>query len=198
MKSLLATASLVAALAVPASAETWYVDPTHTDVVAAWNHAGFSMQTLKFHEVEGSLEFVPGEVEAAQANFSILVDSVDTGLEILDTELKGEAFFNSAEYPTISFVSTSVEQTGEMTVTATGNLTMLGVTNPVSFEILVHNLGEHPLGQFFEYNQGEWLGMTATTSINRSEWGLGHLIPVGSDQIDITINVELKAGGFAG
>ncbi len=195
MKSLLLAAALSATASL-AVAETWYPDPTHTDVVITWNHAGFSLQTAKFHEVTGTLEFEAGNIAEAKADFGVVVSSVDTGVADLDKELVGEAFFDAANHPEIRFVSTSVEQTGDMSVTATGDLTIKGVTKPATFDIVVHNMGTHPLGEFFDYNKGEWLGMTATTTLNRSEWGVDTFIPVGSDAIDIQINTELRAGGW--
>lgn len=197
MKSTFLAAGLLVTTAItPVYAETWYPDPTHTDVVVSWNHAGFSIQTAKFHEVDGTLEFEPGNPAAAKADFSVIVSSVDSGVEMLDAELIGPQFFDAETYPAIRFVSTSVEQTGDMTVRASGNLTIKDVTKPATFDITVHNLGEHPVGQFFDYNKGEWLGMTATTTINRSEFGVDAFIPVGSDQIDIQINTEMRAGGW--
>lgn len=197
MKSTLFAAAIASATAVtPVFAETWVPDPTHTDVVITWNHAGFSMQTAKFHEVEGTLEFEAGNVADAKADFSVMVSSVDSGVEMLDTELVGAQFFDAENYPAIRFVSTSVEQTGDMTVRATGDLTIKDVTKPATFDITIHNMGEHPVGQLFDYYKGEWLGMTATTTINRSEFGVAAFIPVGSDEIDIQINTEMRAGGF--
>lgn len=195
MKSIL----LAAALSTTASlalAETWYPDPTHTDVVITWNHAGFSLQTAKFHEVTGTLEFEPGNIAGAKADFGVVAASVDTGVEALDAALISESYFDAANHPEMRFVSTSVEQTGDMSVTASGDLTIKGVTQPATFDIIVHNMGEHPLGSFFDYNKGEWLGMTATTTIKRSDFGVSELIPVGSDEIEIVINTELRAGGW--
>ena len=197
MKHFLLAAALTTATTVtPAFSETWYPDGTHTDVVITWNHAGFSLQTAKFHEVEGTLEFEAGKVDEAKADFSVVVSSVDTGVEALDKELIGPQFFDAETYPAIHFVSTSVEQTGEMSVKATGDLTIKDVTKPATFDIIIHNMGTHPLGDFFDYNKGEWLGMTATTTIKRSDFGVDYLIPVGSDEIDIQINTELRAGGW--
>lgn len=191
-----ATAFTATTALTPAFAETWYPDGTHTDVVITWNHAGFSMQTAKFHEVKGTLEFEPGKIAEAKADFSVVIASVDTGVELLDKELVGPQFFDTANYPDIRFVSTSVEQTGDMTVRATGDLTIKDVTKPATFDIVVHNMGPHPLADFFDYNKGEWLGMTATTTIKRSEFGVSTFIPVGSDEIDIQINTEMRAGGW--
>lgn len=191
----LAAAAFLAASAA-AQAESWVPDPSHTEVLIGWNHAGFSIQTAKFTEVEGALEFTPGDIVGAKADFSVIVSSVDTGVPDFDGHLQSADFFDAANHPAIRFVSTSVEQTGDMTVAATGDLTIKGVTQPVTFDITVHAMGEHPVGQFFDYYKGEWLGMTATATINRSEFGIDAFIPVGSDAIDITINTEMRAGGW--
>ena len=195
MKSFLLAAAL-STTASFATAGTWHPDPTHTDVVVSWNHAGFSIQTAKFHEVKGTLDFEPGDIAGAKADFSVVASSIDTGIETFDTELAGPAFFDAANHPDIRFVSTSVEQTGDMSVKAMGNMTMKGVTKPVVFDITVHSMGPHPVGGFLEYNQGEWLGMTATTTIKRSEFGVDPFIPVGSDEIEITISSEMRLGGW--
>jgi polyisoprenoid-binding protein YceI len=195
MKSL-AFAAALALTAPMAFAETWVPDPGHTRVTTTWNHAGFSMQAAQFQKVEGSLEFEAGDIAGAKADFSVMVDSVVTGIDALDTELKGPGFLDAANHPAIRFVSTSVEQTGDMTVKATGDFTMKGVTMPVTFDITVHSMGEHPVGQFFDYYKGEWLGLTATTTIKRSEFGVEAFIPVGSDEIQIEISSEMRAGGW--
>lgn len=199
MKTLLTSVALAGLVAIPgAQAEIWEIDPGHTEVVASWNHVGFSTQSLKFHEAEGQLDFTPGDPEGASAEFSILVDSVDTGVEMLDTELKGETFFDAAEYPRVTFVSRRVEQTGDMTLRVTGDLTVKDITAPATFEVTVNALGEHPLRDFFDVYQGQFLGLTATATVSRSEFGLGALAPTASDEIDIVINTEMKAGGFPG
>jgi len=195
--SAVAFAALISA-APAALAETWVPDPGHTEVLVSWDHSGFSRQSLKFHEVDGALTFEPGDVEGASAEFAIIADSVDSGVEMFDADLRGPNFLNVEEHPRITFISTEVEQTGDMSVRATGDLTIRGVTNPATFEITVHAMGEHPVGQFLDYYSGQWLGMTATTTIKRSEWGLDAFIPVGSDELQIVINTEMKAGGFGG
>ncbi|MEO1676608.1 MAG: YceI family protein [Pseudomonadota bacterium] len=200
MKSLLTAAGLAGALvlAPAAHAETWTADPSHTEVLVSWDHAGFSRQSLKFHAFEGALTFEPDNVEGASANFAIIADSVDSGVEMFDGHLKGETFLDVANHPQITFVSTGVVQTGDMTVEVTGEMTIKGVTNPATFEVTVHSLGEHPVGAFFDFYQGEWLGFTATATINRSDWGLAAMIPVGSDELEIVINTEMKASGSEG
>ncbi len=194
MKSFLLTTALAALAATAAHAETWVPDPAHTEVVIGWNHAGFSFQTAKFGEATGSLDFTPGDVAGASADFTVSVASIDSGVPDLDAHLQSADFFDVENYPTIRFVSTSVEQTGDMTVTATGDLTVKDLTAPATFEITVHQMGEHPVGAFYDFYKGEWLGLTATATIKRSDFGVDALIPVGSDEVTITINSEMKAG----
>ncbi|MEL6233584.1 MAG: YceI family protein [Pseudomonadota bacterium] len=189
----LTLAAAIFSLAVPAYADTFVPDPGHTEVLVAWNHAGFSIQTAKFHQVEGTLELDQDNIEAAKADFTVAVASVDTGVEAFDGHLQGGDFFDASSYPSVTFVSTGIEMTGEKTAKITGDLTMKGVTNPVIFDVTIHNIGDHPVGQFFDYYKGTWVGLTATATIKRSEFNMAAMIPVGSDEIEITINSEMKA-----
>ena len=200
MKTTLSALALTAGAlaAVPATAETWGIDPTHTTLIVSWNHAGFSTQSAVFHEFDGTLDLDLDNVEALSADFSVPVTSLSTGFEVFTNDLLGPNFFNAEEYPAVTFVSTSVEQTGDKTATVTGDMTILGQTNPVTFDVVVNNVGEHPVGQFMEPYQGTWIGLTATATILRSDWGMEAFIPVGSDEITIEINTEMKQGGFEG
>ncbi|MEL7105440.1 MAG: YceI family protein [Pseudomonadota bacterium] len=189
--------SFVPAFAPAAFAETWGMDPTHTEVLISWNHAGFSIQTAKFLEFDGTLEFTPGDVANASADFSVKVASVHTGVDAFTGHLLGGGFFDAEAYPEITFVSTSVEQTGDMSAMVTGDMTVKDVTKPVTFDVTVHSLGEHPAGRFAEPYEGEWLGFTAVADIKRSDFGVDAFIPVGSDEVTITINSEMRAGGFS-
>jgi polyisoprenoid-binding protein YceI len=187
------TSTALALTATVGFAQTWTPDPTHTEVRAYYNHAGFSEQSVEFREFEGALIFDPENVGAATAEFSIPVSSVSSGVEMFDDHLLGEALFDAANHPNLIFKSTSVEQTGDMTLKVTGDLSFRGRTNEVVFDVAVQNLGEHPVGPFFDFYKGTWLGFTAETTINRSEWGMDYLIPIGSDEVRIFISSEMKA-----
>ena len=196
---LLTTTALLGALTLGAAAqaETWGMDPTHTDVVVTWNHAGFSNQVANFYEFDGTMELDLDDISSLQASFSVPVASLSTGFETFDGHLKSADFFDAETHPEITFVSTSAEQTGEMSATVTGDMTVKGVTQPVTFDVTVHAVGEHPVGQFIEAYQGNWIGFTATAEILRSDFGVDNFIPVGSDAITITINSEMREGGFS-
>lgn len=194
MNRLISAAALLAATAGFATAEPWAIDPTHTDVVVAWNHAGFSTQVANFYEFSGTLDLDLEDLSSLKADFTVPVASISTGYEVFDGHLQSADFFDAATYPEIRFVATSAEQTGEMTARVTGDMTIKGVTRPVTFDVTVNALGEHPVGQFFDAYKGTWMGLTATAEIKRSDWGIDAFIPVGSDEVTITINTEMKQG----
>jgi polyisoprenoid-binding protein YceI len=149
---------------------------------------------MSFHEFSGSLTLDLDNVEAASADFTVPVASLSTGFAMFDSELKGANFLDAEAFPTIRFVSTGVERTGDMTAVVSGDMTIKGATKPASFEVTVHQIGEHPVGQFFDAYKGTWMGFTATARINRSDWGVSAFIPIGSDEITIEINSEMKQG----
>lgn len=173
-------------------AETWAADPDHTEVRVYWDHAGFSEQSLEFTKVDGSLTFSLNSVPDSTAFFSVPVSSLATGVERFNQDLWGATFFDVDTYPTISFQSTSFRQTGAKALKVTGELTIKDVTNEATFDVIVHSVGEHPVGQYFKAFQGNWLGVTAVATIKRSEWGMGAFVPIGSDEIRIVINSEMR------
>lgn len=186
------TAALAAAPAA-SFADAFAFDPGHTEVRIYWNHAGFSEQSAEFHVLEGGVTFSPDALTATKADVTVKTDSIDTGFEALDTHLKSADFFDAETFPDARFVSTGVEQTGERTAKMTGDLTLRGVTKPVTFDVTVINYGEHPVGAFYDYYKGQWLGARAETVINRSDWGIDMFVPVASDEIRVVISTEMKA-----
>lgn len=187
---------LALALTSPALAQSYEFEPGHTEVRFYWNHAGVSEQSGEWSGVSGTVDFDKDSPEATAASVTIAADSIDTGVEALDTHLKGADFFEVETYPEITFVSTGFRQTGADTGQLTGDLTIKDVTKPVTLDVEVEHMGEHPLGGFNEFYQGEWLGMSASTVINRSDFDVGLYAPMNSDAIRIEITSEMKNGGF--
>lgn len=173
-------------------AETWMVDPEHTEVRVYWDHAGFSEQSLEFTEVDGSLNFSLDSVPSSTAFFTIPVSSMETGVERFNNDLWSNTFFDVENYPLLSFNSTSFQQVGPKQLKVKGDLTIKDVTKEAEFDVTVHNVGEHPVGKYFKYFAGNWLGVTAVATIKRSEWNMGAFVPMGSDEIRIVINSELQ------
>ncbi|WP_118136071.1 YceI family protein [Oceanicella sp. SM1341] len=192
MLSTLAAAALVA-VATQASAETYTPDPGHTNVRASWTHVGFSRQQLNFRTVTGTVELDKDDLNSAKIDMTIDTSSLDTGVSALDEHLKSADFFDADEYGEAHFVSTSVEPTSDTTATVTGDLTIKDETHPVTLDVTLNAMGEHPLGQFMDFYKGDWIGVTATGTIKRSDWGLDMMVPAISDEIDLFISVEMKA-----
>jgi len=188
-----AFAAALAALPAASFADAFAFDPAHTEVRIYWTHAGFSEQSAEFHAIDGGVTFTPDALTATRADVTVKVDSIDTGFEALDTHLKSGDFFDAETYPEIRFVSTGVEQTGERTAKLTGDLTLRGVTKPVTLDVTVVNYGAHPVGAFYDFYKGQWLGARAETVVKRSDWGIDAFIPIGSDEIRVVISTEMKA-----
>ena len=184
--------AMAAALPIAVSADTTFVtDQGHTEVMFGWSHAGVTQQHGEFTKATGTLTLADS-MEDSSISVEIDAASVSSGFEALDKHLKSADFLDVEKYPTLTFQSTEVKSTGDTTMDVTGDLTLHGVTKPVTLQATMTLKGEHPLGKNFEYYQGEWVGMRATTEIDHQAFGVGAF---STGPIKITINSELKAEG---
>jgi polyisoprenoid-binding protein YceI len=173
-----------------ATADTTYAtDQGHTEVLFGWSHAGVTDQNAEFTKATGTLTLAEN-IEDSVVSVEIDANSLASGFEALDDHLKSADFLNVEKFPTLTFQSTSVKSTGENTMDVTGDLTIHGVTKPVTLQAEMTHKGEHPLGKAIEYYQGQWVGIKATTQIDHQEFGVGSF---STGPISITINSELKA-----
>jgi polyisoprenoid-binding protein YceI len=191
MKRFIGSTFTLAALAFApnmAAAQTWDIDPTHTSVGFEVRHF-FTKVAGKFNEVSGTVTFDPANPTAASTDITIPTASVDTRNERRDGHLKSADFFDTENFPNITFKSTKVEKAGENKFKVTGNLTMRGVTKPTVLDMEFLGSGPHMSG-------GKVAGFSATTRINRQDFGVswnktldtgGTLL---SDDVDIRIDVE--------
>ena len=175
--------------AVLADTTTFVTDQGHTEVMFGWDHVGVTRQHGEFTVATGTLTLADS-VEDSSISVEIDASSVSSGFEALDTHLKSDDFLDVEKYPTLTFESTSVKSTGDNTMDVMGDLTIHGVTLPVTLQAEMTLRGEHPLGQSIDYYQGEWVGITATTEIDHMAFGVG---PFSTGPIAITINSEMKA-----
>jgi polyisoprenoid-binding protein YceI len=173
--------------AVPAVSK-WVLDPENSSVGFVCKHVLSNVRGM-FHQPSGSVTL--DEATPANSRVSAQVDasSITTGVEERDTHLKGADFFDVAKYPTITFVSTGVSKSSTISFAVTGNLTMHGVTKPVTLATTV--------SAPFAHAGGIRRGIEATTSINRKDFGLAWEFPgegpgiVVGDTIKVTIDAEL-------
>jgi polyisoprenoid-binding protein YceI len=181
-------------VAAPAAAATYGLDAGHTEVRFYWDHAGVSEQSGEWGDVSGTVEFDPENIEATSISVTIKAASISTGFGPLDDHLRSGDFFEVEAHPEITFVSTGAVKTGPESVRLTGDLTIKETTKPVTLDVTLTHMGPHPVGQFLpEYYGGEWLGVRATGTLIRSEFGVGFGAPLTSDHILLDISTELKA-----
>ncbi len=191
-RSFILAASL-ATLPAAAMAETYSFDAGHTEVRFFWDHAGVSEQSGEWGKVEGTVDFDPEDVAATKVTVTIDPASVNTGVEALDKHMKTADMFDVEKFDTITFESTSAVQSGKNTLTVTGDLTIKDKTHPMTLDVTLLHMGDHPVGKFIDYYKGDWLGVKATGRLLRSEYGVGYGAPLTSDLIRIEIASELKA-----
>ena len=176
-----------------ASADIWVLDKNTTAVHFSYDHLGVSRQWGRFKDIEGRLEFSPTEPERGEVDITIKTSAISTGVPELDKLLRSVDFFNTARFPAIRFRSTAVrpvpgrEREGEID----GELTLLGVTHPVTLKARWNYTGEYPLAAINPAYAGKWLsGFSATTVIERSRWGLKRGVPLISDEVEIKVEAE--------
>ena len=179
----------------PASADIWVLDKTASVVTFSYDHFGLSRQGGRIGNLEGTLEFTPTDPDSGAVDVTARSAAISTGVTELDQLLRSPDFFNAQRYPTIQFKSTAVRKTAERQGEIDGDLTLLGVTLPVTLQATWNYTGEYPLSGINPVYQGKWVaGFSARTVIERSKWGMKRGVPLLSDEIMISIEAEfLKA-----
>ena len=167
------------------------IDPTHTATVFSWNHFGFSTPSANFSDIQGVIKVDNAKPANSSVNVTIPLSSVNTNVPALDKEFQQEAWFNAAKYPNITFKSTKVETKDKKHFKITGDLTVKGVTKPVVLDAVLNKQGEHPMAKV------PAIGFNATTSFNRSDFGLGNYVPNVGDKITVNITTEATASSAA-
>ena len=192
-RCLIASAFLLASVSASAFATTYTLDPNHTQVQFVWNHFGFSNLTGQFGKVEGKLDFDEADPTKSSVTATISMDSVNSNVKKLDGELAGSDYFDAAKYPTATFKSTHVERGATPDkLKVTGDLTMHGVTKPVTLDVDVVKVGEHPM------RKAPAAGFTATATIKRSDFGVTKYVPAVGDDVKIHIVTEaIESKAFA-
>jgi polyisoprenoid-binding protein YceI len=136
--------------------------------------------------VSGTLTLDPAHLGASTVSVSIPVSTVSTTNAKLDGEIKSPMFLDGTTYPTITFTSTSVTPTGPNTATVVGDLTLHGVTHPVTLTAKFNAAGGNPMSKAYT------VGFDATGSFNRSDFGVKTYVPLISDEVDMTISAAFE------
>jgi polyisoprenoid-binding protein YceI len=170
-------------------AEKYDIDASHSGVVFGWNHFGFSNPTARFDRIEGSVLLDKADLTKSSISVTLPLEGLDTGVAKLDEGLKSSDFLDAAKYPTITFKSTKVEKTGENGLKITGELTVHGVTKPVTLDAKVNKIGIFEIPGVIK---AQAAGFDATTVIKRSDFGVSKYVPAVSDEILVRITLDAK------
>jgi polyisoprenoid-binding protein YceI len=182
----IAFAAALAVASAPLFATTYTLEPNYTQGIFRWNHLGFSNPAAQFGQAEGTLEFDQANPTKASVQVTIPLASLNTGVPDLDEDFRSPAFFDTAKFPTATFKSTKVEKRGSPDrLKVTGDLSLHGVTRPVTLEVALIKVGVNSRTNL------PGAGFDATTTLKRSDFGLGKFIPLVSDEIQMHITTEV-------
>lgn len=173
-------------LAAPAAAApvTYVIDSTHTFPRFVYNHMGLSTQVNRFHNTTGTV-VLDKDAKTADVNITIDMTSVETGSEAFNGHIQGPDFFDTANHPTATFKSTRVVFEGDQPATVDGNLTIKGITQPVTLTLKNFVTMAHPM-----MNKKQAIGADAVTTVKRSDFNAGKFAPAVSDEVTIEISLE--------
>lgn len=171
-----------------ASAQTWSLDRAHSKL-------GFSITHMKISDVEGSFGNFDVKVTAAKADFTDAqieltadINTVDTDNEGRDKHLKNEDYFDAAKYPTMVFKSTGIKKTKGNNYVVSGNLTMHGITKPVTLNAVLKGVGENPM------SKKTVAGFKISGVIDRTAFKVGEASPMLGSEVTLSSNLELVKG----
>jgi len=186
MRHVLIAATAAAALfaAAPARAADYTIDPSHTHVLFLVDHLGFSKMIGLFKDTSGSFSFDPANVGASKLKVSIKTASLETQFAPRDNDLKGADWFNTTEFPDMTFVGTGFAKTGDKTGTISGDLTLLGTTKPLTLNVTFNKAGVRAS------DKKEAAGFSATATLKRSDFGLKTFVPYIGDEVSLLIESE--------
>ncbi|MHB1371032.1 MAG: YceI family protein [Thiobacillus sp.] len=184
MKRLALAAALAAvSLAALAAPVTYTIDNSHTYPHFTYNHLGFSNQTHKFDKTSGTV-VLDRAAKTGSVDVTIDATSVSTGHALFNEHLRGEDYFDIAKYPVITFKSSRMRFEGDRPTSVAGDLTIKGVTRPVTLTITHFKCQPHPMLKV------DACGANATAKVKRSEFNMGKNVPYVSDEVTLTLAIE--------
>ena len=160
------------------------LDKSHAKIIFSTTHFGVSTYYGLFTDFDAKLAFDAKTPAKSALDVSIGLDGIDTTNPKLDAHLKSPDFFDAAKFPTASFKSTKIEVTGPSSGKITGDLTLHGVTKPVTLNASFNGGGINPMSKAYV------LGFNATGTVKRSEFGISTYVPAVGDEVTLTISAE--------
>jgi polyisoprenoid-binding protein YceI len=175
-------------IADPAKAEggSFVLDPAHTMIVFSISHMGFTTFYGSFADKSGTLTFDPKAPAKSALEVTVSTASVSTNVEHLNNHLKTPDFLDTEKFPSATFKATKIEVTGPETGKITGDLTLHGVTKPLTLDAKFHGAGVNPLDKKYT------VGFDATTVIHRSDYDIKTYVPLVGDDVTLMISAGFE------
>jgi len=168
-----------------AAPTTFSSDANHTFVRFSYNHMGFSTQESRFNNVKATVTY---DAAAKTGSVDVVIDtkSVDTGSDLFNGHIQGADYLDTAQFGSATFKSTSVKFNGDAPVSIDGNLTVKGVTKPVTLSVTSFKHGINMLKK-------DAIGADATATLKRSDFNMGKAVPLVGDEVTLEVVIEAAA-----
>ena len=176
------TSASYEAIGIPSG--TYVMDKEHGYVTFSYSHFGLSNPQLRFRDIDANVTLDADNLENTSVSATIKSASIDSGVDRFDDHLNSDGWMNTAEHPEISFQSTSFTRNGQMTGKMTGDMTIMGITKPVTFDVTLLKAFDHPMKNV------PYMGLEGHGTLMRSDFGLGKYVPNVSDEVSIFISGE--------
>jgi len=162
------------------------IEPRHTQVMFDVDHMRFTKYYGRFSDVSGTLVLSSQAPSSSKFEIHVPVSTISTTSKTLDDELRGDQWFNSKKFPEIVFSSMNVTVTGQDTAKVAGNLTMHGLTKPVTLNVTFHGAGVNALDNKYT------VGFEASGHLKRSDFGINPNLPLVGDGVDLIISAAFE------
>lgn len=188
MRTLIALSTLAFATGALAAPQSYVPDKVHSQVHASVLHMGMSHSTARFRFKDGSILWDAADPAATKVDATLDIAGISLGDSTWQEHVSAEKWFNVAGFPEARFVSTKAEKTGDKTLAISGELTLKGATHPVTLHATINHDGPHP------FSKKPALGISASGTIQRSQFGISEYLGGISDAVEIRIEIEASAG----
>jgi polyisoprenoid-binding protein YceI len=177
-----------------AAPRTWVIDPEHFSISFSIDHAGYAEVIGLFREAGGRFVYDPETQALKSGRVTVQAKSVFTDHEKRDDHVRNADFLDASDHPEITFVADEYESTGENRGRLHGELTLLGKTRPVTLDVRINKMAEYPFGGGVLSDPPFVMGVSASTTLRRSEWGMtygldGNLV---GDRVDLRFEFEAR------
>ncbi|WP_407430744.1 YceI family protein [Arcticibacter sp.] len=189
MKKMILLLFMIAASATSFAQISWKSDPMHSRLGFKVTHLGISDISGAFNKFNATVSYSKPDMSDAVITLEADVNSINTAVEMRDNHLKSADFFDAAQYPKLTFKSTSIKSAGKDKFKVTGDLSLHGVTKPVTMDMLFRGIGKNPAA-----NNAEVAGIQVTGTIKRSDFAIGSKFPAPMISDEVWIQADGEFG----